>query len=355
MKVSFDPNLLSELIDQSHHPPGSDQVLGNFYAALVEMVEQEQDQDLADILMNIKKKRHDITNKHFINLIFRTFQAMKIKRNDLTYRSFHNTKAWHQELNTLLLDKDLKKEFKKLLLTKSTTTTIYQRYAGPHAVIALLLDNKNVSIADFGCGGNYGLRGIEKHEPFKDIKDLTPKKIVSKLLSKKINIKKGLAIDKEQPDTQDSSHWRMACSFYPSELDQVQAIQQFEIRIQSSQKVAFLQRNLLTAKRLPKIKFDVVILSTILYQLNLLEQLAMIEKAKRFLKPAGIIIVQDFAAKSLTNPRHLDFNDSWFGKSYSYRTFIIGGRTRWKFWEILQWNNGRCKIVRPGEDFNIIF
>lgn len=352
MKASFDPNLLSELIDQSHNPPGADQALGIFYTALVEQIENKK--VLAKLLMEVKKKRPDITYKHLVNLIFRSFQAVKFKQDDLSYQKFYTLEKWHQQIDTILSNHKNKLYFKKLLLTKSTTTTIYQRYAAAYALISFLFDGAVVTVADLGCGGNYGLRGIELNIPFKKFQDLTKKKLVLKLVSQKINLKKGLAIDKENPDEEAVKNWRLACSFYPQELGQREAIEQFEINIQQSKKVQFLKTDLLKAD-LPRNCVDVLILSTILYQLNLPEQLNILENAKRLLKPSGVIIVQDFAAKSLSNPAHLDFSESWFGQPFSYRTFLAGKKTRWIFWEIFKWNSGRCQIVKEGEDFKVFF
>lgn len=352
MKVSFDPNLLNELLDLAHNPPGGDPVLGAFYTAVVEMVENNE--PIAKILINVKKKRPEITYKHLTNLLFRAYQAVKFKEQDLSYQDLKSIPQWRKELTRVWRTKT-GRYFRLLLNTRSTTTTIYQRYAGPFAIIGYFWDGKEVSVADLGCGGNYGLRGIEIQEQFQPIKDLTPNRIITRLLLKPINIKKGLAIDKENPESKTIKAWRLACSFYPQELNKLRAIEAFEKRIKAGQKVEFLQADLLTSKKLPKRSMNVVILSTTLYQLSLMEQLTMLTQAKKLLKNNGLIIVQDFAVKSLANPDHLDFNESWFGKSFSYRTFITGKATSWKFLEVFQWNNGRCQIVNPGEDFDRVF
>ncbi|OGE42838.1 hypothetical protein A3B45_01190 [Candidatus Daviesbacteria bacterium RIFCSPLOWO2_01_FULL_39_12] len=353
MKDSFDPNLLSELVDSAHNPPGGDPVLAAFYSCLVEMA--GNDEPITTVLMSVKKKRPDITYKHLVNLIYRAFQAVKFKKKDLSYQILLDTTGWRKELKKLYSDQKDRTYFEKLLRTKSTTTTIYQRYAGPYAIAAYFWDSKPVLLADLGCGGNYGLRGIEVGAPFKHIDDQTPGKIVQKLIDKKINFKEGLAIDKENPDDPKVSLWRMACSFYPQELPTIDSVMKFESKIQQSTKVKFIQADLLSSQRLPANSCDVVILSMILYQLNLGQQLSLIVRAKRLLKKGGIMIVQDFAAKNLVNPQHLDFNDSWFGQQFSFRTFVTGSKTNWVFWEIFQWGNGRCLSVRAGEDFARIF
>lgn len=353
MKDIFDPNLLNELLDAAHNPPGGDPTLGAFYTAVVELVEDNK--PIAKILMEVKRKRPEITYKHLTNLLFRVYQAIKFREKDLSYRNLTNIYKWREELTRICSNTKPAKQLKKLLNTKSTTTTIYQRYIGPFALVHHVCNSKAVTVADLGCGGNYGLRGMELAEPFKPVKDLTPKKRFTQMLQQKINFKKGLAIDKENPDEKAVKAWRLACSFYPQELGSLAAIEEFENRIKDSRKVDFLQADLLSLKKLPKKSYHAVILSSILYQLNLSDQLSILSQAKKLLAANGIIIVQDFAAKSLANPGHLDFNESWFGKNYSYRTFIAGEQTDWKFLEVFQWNNGRCQVVRAGEDFNRIF
>lgn len=345
MKNIFDPNLLNELLDLAHNPPGGDVVLGAFYTALVELIEKNH--KIAKILMDVKRKRPEITYKHLSYLIFRAYQAVKFKEQNLSYRNLTNVSKWQQELSIICSNS----YFKSLLNTRSVTTTIYQRYAGPYAIISNLWDGQEFTIADLGCGGNYGLRGIELHEPFGSIEDLTPDKLFTKLLLKPIHLKLGLAIDKEDPDVASIKAWRLACSFYPQELNNLAAVEKFETRIKMSKMVKFIKADLLKFRNLPKESVDVIILSTTLYQLNLQDQLIVLEQAKKLLRPNGFIIVQDFAIKSLANPNHLDFNESWFGKSFSYRTFITGKKTAWKFLELFQWDNGRCQIVKAGEDF----
>ncbi len=348
MQTDFDPNFLSELIDSAHNPPGNDPVLKSFYTAIVEMVEEG---NISGFLSKIKDSRKDTTYKHLVNLLYRSFQAIKFKQNDFSYRDFKDVHQWINELKSLISNQKTKSYFEKLLLTKSTTTTIYQRYAGPYGLVAYLFDGQDVRIADLGCGGNYGLRGIATFEPFKKIKDQTSGRLVNKMLAKKISLNQGIALDKEDPDSPEVKLWRLACSFYPKELGEVKQVLSFEERIKKTKAVKFLKIDLLTTKMLPQIKVNVAILSTILYQLNFEQQLLMIEQAKKVLSRDGLLIVQDFAAKNLANPKHLDFNESWFGKSFSYRTFISGPKTNFEFWEILRWDSGRCQMVKNGEDF----
>lgn len=349
----FDQNLLNELVDNSHNPPGKDPVLGHFYKAVVQMVDENE--PIAYLLDTVRRTRPNVTAKHLVNLLFRSYQHIQFRERDLSYRDFETTNQWHQELTRIHKDSRLNELFARLLMNKSTTTTIYQRYAGPYIVISYLLNGNPVSITDLGCGGNYGLRGIDINEPFKPIYDETPKQVISQSLQKEINLKSGIAIDKEDPDEEEVKQWRMACGFYPQELDQLPTIEDFERRIRRSSRVEFMKVDLLASDKLPIIATDVIILSTILYQLRRPEQVFLLNRAKQFLNPNGILIVQDFAEKDPEESTHLDFNESWFGRKFTYRTFLASARTSWEFLELLQWDNGRCNAVRPGQDFREVF
>lgn len=348
-----DQDLVNELHDQAENPPGADLVLGSFYQAIIEMIDNGD--SLAILLQEIKKNRPDITTKHFVNLLYRSYQYIKLKEQDLSFRTFETANKWHPELSRLISNKKDKEQLETLLLTQSTSTTVYQRYTGPYAVISHVFDGIPISVADLGCGGNYALRGIELQEPFKPIHDQTPNMTVSKLLLRRIYLEKGLAIDKEDPDDETVKKWRLACSFYPKELDEMTNVLAFEQRLKGSQRVQFLKTDLLTAEWFQREVFDVAILSTILYQLNPEKQQRLIDKAKELLKPEGILIVQDFAAKQPENLQYLTFNESWSGREFGYRTFLTSALTRWNFQEVFQWMGGRCTTVRAGEDFNIIF
>lgn len=362
MKTTFDQNILNELIDQSHNPPGKDPTVGAFYGAILQMIDNHT--SMRKLLKEIKLSRFDITDKHFVNLLYRAYQFIRMENSDFGFRSFETIEQWVEELGGLLSERKLKRKIKKILLTKSTTTTIYQRYAGPYIIIANKFMNKKVTIADLGCGGNYGIRGIELNEKFHAVIDETETRLISNFLKSRLDLKLGLAVDKEIPDDEDVFKWRLACSFYPNEMDNFKATLDFEERIRKSRKVFFIKADLLSidwSKELPKLnlspnlKVDVVILSTILYQLPREQQFILIEKAKKLLKPAGILLVQDFAARNLEDLTLLDFSDSWFGKSYSYGTFAATKKSNWRFMEVLRWQNGRCKIVKEGSDFHDFF
>lgn len=343
----IDKSLRNELEDNFYHPPGGDPSLKCFYGAVLQMVDEKE--PLADMLATIKQQRPGRPDKLIVNLLFRGVQAMKLEEGDLAYREFREAAEWKEDLRRIINDP----KFIQILLNRSTNTTIYQRYASLYAIVTHFYGDIGVTVADLGCGGNYGLRGIELGEPFQDITDRTPGRYVSSLLNRQIHLAEGFAIDKEA-DTEENKAWRLACSVYPQELDQLPSIREFEDRIRRSKRVRFIQNDLLNYKHLPENTYDAVILSTILYQLRPEEQAILLEKAWRMLTENGTLIVQDFATKDPKDPRQLNFGVSWFTEAFAYRTFVAGKNAK-SFREALRWNNGRCKIVEPGDDFDDIF
>lgn len=340
---------------EANNPPGQDKCLGAFYSSLHTL--SQNDTSVSTFIREIVSARQ-LPPQYFTNLFFRSVQFIELfKKRNSSYPSAYDTAdKWSQEIQDLINnDQALLAD---CLLTKDTATTIYQRYAGPKAILNLLLPDKALKIADFGCGGNYGLRGISIDEPFEDVNELA----IQELIRQPTFIEEGMAIDKYDPDDPNVKAWRIACSFYPKELteDKIKAVLDFEDRIaKNSRTVKFLKEDLTLPSHLssqnhtiPSQYFDAVIISTICYQLPQEKQGTILDKAKDSLKPtSGILIIQDFALKDPANPKTLKFPQNWFIGQFPYRTFVSASFTNWQIKEMLQWRDGRCRYVQQGEDF----
>jgi len=346
---------INEFSDQASHPPGGDPFMKACYTAIV--TRANTDQKLQRFFRTLLTKKH-FTPPHFVNLFFRALQYTQLfPARNIEYPYFFTTpEQWNIILDQALTDN--RGIIEKLLLTKDTTTTIYQRYAGVKAILNALYPLKKLRVADFGCGGNYGLPGLSRNIEFQPIQDSTPYKEVSALISLPITVEVGIAVDKENPLDPLSRAWRTACSFYPQELNKMKENAELEKRLSNVQKVHFVQKDLLSEKvfdsHLPKHGFDAVILSTICYQLKVAQQKTIMNIAQQCLNTQGTLIIQDFARVKRSNPYELSFGVSWFGKPYAYRTFITNKMTKGEVKEILKWENGRCRGVKPGRDFNFI-
>ncbi len=347
-------NYIAEIRKQSIHPPEKDIVIKSFYQAFLLLL---KDPPIINFLNDILAKRN-FTSSHFVNLFFRTIQYIELfhLKNDKYPSSYTNVKAWKKELKFIF--NNYEQLVRDILLTRDTTTTIYQRYAGSKAILKAIFGKKRLAVADFGCGGNYGLPGLAKNLTFKDLVDHTRGNLVTKLINQNIIIKSGIAIDKEAPSDPESKAWRIACSFYPKELDKSVDMLILEAEVSNVKSVHFVKMNLIRAnyehKSIHRTRLDGIIMSTFLYQLDYLSQVYVFNLAKKLLKKNGIIIIQDFAEKKKGDKKGLKVINNWFYKPYLYRTFIVGKATNWEIKEILKWKNGRCREVRPGKDFNFI-
>lgn len=362
LKENF-KKVVKEFEDQSLYPPGNDSIIQSCYLATLDLI--KNDPFFVSILHSVLKQRSDLTSKHFVNLYFRALQYIKLfdKKNNFKRLSLQRIKSylaknhllkevWLKDIKKITLAGNAKNLFVRLLLTKDTATTKYQRYISLFVLINLLFPKISVKVCDFGCGANYGLRGIEKGEKFEKVADQTTNGLFTQSLQEKPSISEGLGIDKEDPNDKSSRNWIIACSFYPSELSKLNSILQFEQRIKSSKTTSFLEADL-TSERLrkfvPKAYFDIVIISTVLYQIpDPKMHRIILNKAKDCLKRGGILILQDFVRKDKNN--RLNFNESWFNQSYSYGTYVASSQTHWKLLEVFRFENGRCLKVKDGQD-----
>ncbi len=342
--------------DQSIKPPGNDPSIASFNASLVALC--KSDFEISSFLADQYHMRANISPVHFVNLTFRAVQYIQLYveqgRDHLAYRYFDSPDQWIDRIQRVFGEH--KNVTTDILQNKDTVTTIYQRYAGPRSLIGRLFPDQKIRIADLGCGANHGLRGIDLNEPFGTIVDETPDSKFSQSLSLPVSIEDALAIDSENFESPDANAWYVACSFYPKELDNVAHVKELESRLKRSKRVRFMQTDLLEAG-LPEPffgHFNVVILSTMLYQHTPGNQQKILEEAVKATKRDGIVIVQDFAEKDSASAFGIKFTDSWFN-GYGYRTFVIRPKNPSEVLEVFRWSDGRCTQVKDGEDFEKVF
>jgi SAM-dependent methyltransferase len=94
--------------------------------------------------------------------------------------------------------------------------------------------------------------------------------------------------------------------------------------------------------------FDVVTLSTILYQVSDQDRSLIQEIAKRYIKPEGVVIYQDFAVKDRDDPTRLHFHDTWFNDRFPYHTLVYDPHSPEELQDIFGWENGRCAKMITG-------
>ncbi len=340
-------NLINEFTTQSESHP--DQSLRAFYYVSTSFYQENR--RFRNILHKVIKKRSEITSTHFVNLMYRAFQYILLFEKSLRGLDNFSQEDWKRELDSLMASEELLLTYQELMENESTQTTIYQRYVGPKAAINAIFGKKPLKIVDIGCGLNLGLPGLELNHHFKEIEDHTRLKTLSSLLKNKITVDSGISIDLENPV--EKKNWALACGFYPGELKSLPETAKLCDYLWERTSVTFIQESLLhlsklwKKKKLPK--YDVVIASTVLYQLSEEDQKKAMNEVWKILKPGGALILNDFVQVN----HKVHFVD-WFKKgSSSYKTVILiaGGDGFLPPLEFIKWGNGRCVSAEAGKDF----
>lgn len=342
----------------AENPQAGDQMMGAFYKGLSDLIATDfTAAAFFNEAMAAKADRNDLTVTHFANLSLRAFQAIHLERDGYPYGT--DSAKWGEALQHTLAEAVDKDRLREYLVNRDTNTTLYERYAGPKAMLSAFLppNEFGINVADFGCGGNFGLPGIAIGEQFTSFVDHTPDTTLARFMAKTLVFQNAVAVDQNDPYDPEMIAWRRACSVYPQEVGKLPAIIQFEEKL-AEQKyggVKFIQADLrdLDGQYIDHGTLDAVIMSTMCYQLTPEDQASLLESTKALLKPTGIIVVQDFAKISEENPHLLDTNVSW-STPFSYRTFVSSAETSWRMKEILQWKTGRCAEVRAGQDFDLL-
>jgi hypothetical protein len=345
--------LWSEFEQQAINSPGGDEVIAACFGAVSEMARGDYPwvQEFGDVMRERK-----IGQKHGVNLFFRAIQfVLTFEEKDENYPEQYKERDYWMERLPDIWEKHGTRII-RILKERDTGTTIFQRYAGPKAILAAKWPGNTLNVIDLGCGGNHGLPGLISGEKFKPIKDNSDKKLVSRWIKKPIEIGNSVGLDKNDPYDAEVARWRLACSFYPKELSDMKKFLRFEEKLRSIGEEIFLKGDIRELEYLiPKgLKFDAVILSTVLYQMDEANRKKTIDEATKLLNENGLVIIQDFAKKNGTIGK-LDFDGSWFKEKSGYRTFVLGSQTKGEMWEVLKWNNGRCREVEEGEDFGKFF
>lgn len=359
---------ISEFERLGREPHGGDRKMGAFYQAAYEIA--SSDNSFGAFLRNATQR--DIQTSHFANLLLRGIQYIEIfKKGRTEYgEEFLKPEAWKEllvgENGVIPTHED---ELKSILNNRETTTTKYQRYAGIKAALNAVFPDQRLKIADFGCGANYGIPGFQANISFPDDisaamgTDLAFVTTITPLLNAPIQIDSGLSVDKNNPRGEEEGRWRLACNFYPGELtrEAIEKFQDFETRIDSqpTNGLRFLQGDILELETnhangtLPEHHFDAISMSTVLYQMTPDQQRTMIDTARRSLTDGGVIIIQDFALKDPTSSTGLKCKGI-SSEPYGYRTFVADKDPDSPLLEFLQFNNGRCREIKPGEDFDTV-
>lgn len=350
-------DFLREFADQAKNPPGQDPCIGACHQAIFNLA--LQDNQAIRFIFEILRDRA-FTPKHFANLFFDSLQYIELylRPNQDYPHLFRQVEPWTREIRSLLQQE--RQLLRNMLLMRHEVTTCYQAYVGPKAILTAFFAQQQLRVADFGCGANYGLRGLAQAKPFKPILDHTPGRWITRLLAQPLYLEEIWAIDKEDPHDPMAQTWQLACSFYPKDLHQINGTLACAEKLAKKDQGRFIKADLLQLaighkeRALPPLYFDAIIISRLFYQLQPTERDIVLQKAQAALKPTGVIIIQDQARKDEHDSRSLNYAADWFSPIFTHRTFVTGPRTQWQMKEILDWTDEYYREVRGGEDFGAI-
>lgn len=350
--LNLDPTVTA-IKNQAINPPGGDLYIGAFYSAFYDLLNAGSPEAVY-LITEVKEKRQ-ITPSFHTNLLFRAFQAVLMA--DPNYPFGYQSKSeWTTHLKRTLDSSDVLDRIIKSLIENDTTTTVYQRYLGEFAFAEHLAAGAEINIIDLGCGGNYGVPGMQIGESFQAIIDKTPGQFINGKLNRRLHVKEGWALDRQNPYKPESIMWRHSCGHYPSELANGGLNKTLALEKRLAQaNTTFKQEDLLDISgSVPRGYFDFAIINTMLYQLPPKEQALAIANARELLTSKGWLFIQDFAIPDPNDHSKLVFEGVEWGVKGNYRLFVTTKTFGSQIYEIIRWNNGRCTEAIEGIDFEKI-
>lgn len=346
-------SLLREILIQSRAHP--DLCLREFYKAYLTICRKNP--AFPRLLQEIGRRRPKLNDKHLANLLYRAWQYLLLFKKGDGQFPFFRKGEWLKSLAELYQTPSYWRSYQRLLAKETTQSTLYQRYAGPKGALVALFGRRPLRLLDLGCGLNLGLPGLQSNFPFLEIRDGTPGRTFTKLLRRRVNFRFSLAVDKIAPEGK--KKWALICGLYPGETAKLPEMERLCDFLWANSSVKFARTNLLHLvrffkKRRRPPRFDAVIASTVFYQLTPDERQQALDQVRQVLKRGGFLIINDFLE---VKGEQLDFGVDWFkGERSAYRTVVFReeGASFSRPFEFLKWDNGRCRVVKPGRDFAVV-
>lgn len=361
--------LLKELESQAEYHlgrPDGDKFIAAFNLALIQAYQSDNEvHGLMEWYLDI---RTDIAlPSHAANLPLRAFQKQLLTLTPDYPKNFDSVESWLEAFAVILNDPSSAYEIHRDLANRLVQSNKSERYVSIKPLIRMFADRMSDEprILDIGCSRNHGLKKIATNLAFDPVKSglgepgahIAPYEssllsVFDQMLQADVAI--GPSTGSDVVPLQDNAEWAKACSFYPSELANARedVVEYDVLDVMNVPEVEFIEANFIRRDiaHLPgyKASFDMVMLSTVMYQLGETERFDMLSNALWHVKPGGIVVVQDFAEIDPSNPRRLVYRDHWFDGNYPYRTFVleVNGDGRLEFKEYFRWKTSRCRDVK---------
>jgi hypothetical protein len=403
--------IIAELSEMSVDPTNGDIRISAFAQAVQAMLMDPHDSRMrlsVEFMLDMRrdadsdttggKKEEPFTAQYAVNLLLRSFQhtflfkrAYPILFNEtadefLNYpEDFDTPEAWLEEAGGILDNPNSHAILDYDLTQRRIQSNIADRYKGPKLAILKEYPSRfrgPLNILDVGASLNLGLTKLVVGDKFGQVEildsssrdafvhDTNATEYINHLINSPLDVAGGVGVDILPGWDLNSREWIRSCSFYPSELLDLNRIEEFDRlvlansildkhnRTKSGLNISgvnmdrlsfyigdFADRNSMrdfSHSPEAEAKFDVVTFITVMHQLSDMERTAMIDRAKNYLKPDGLIIVQDFMEINPDAPNGMDFPNHWY--PFLYRTAVIDPLESTSTpRDIVVWDYGRCK------------
>ena len=372
--------LVRELFAYGEAPPDNDPVLAAFgFAAAQEVA----DGVLGRILTETLDLRPDLSARDASNLLLRTWQKQFLRDRSLHYPNpnFEDAGYWQDMMNRMLRDGMIWGDIEIDLRFRTVQSNIPARYI-THKLIMLSESERLDSqpqLLDIGTSDMQGPIKLAINHPFAGIEltkqrrsrgrfgwavDSLSSQVINHMVAQNIDLGTSVATDvrsfrnTSNPDkaTSTEAEWIRACTFRGMEFRNRQRTREFwELHKTNSPKLhfyqgAFSREGMGTfAAESPVQQFDIVSLSTVMYQMSTEEQEEARVLAREYVKPDGLIIYQDFIHIDPDDRTNFKFYPRW--NAYTYRTLIEDPLDKsGELQEVFRSRDGRCRQIALGPD-----
>lgn len=365
-----------------------------FAQAALDLVERDTAvQDELVIIRQLRQERNPDESFGYIgNLLLREIQygqlAKELQQPDEKKRvypdDYDSEDAWRGLIRTAVVRPDPYYSQNPNLYLREVQSNVDVRYVNPK-ILAMLYPGRmdpRPRILDIGSSSNHGLKrlALAKEFPFQEVTALDSpfgraRKVDEKIheadtaairymINRPFSIGKSLGVDRLPTHLSSFRLWVKACSFYPSEFQDKTAVQRFdEIDRVESDTVSFAQADCTVPKDMAlavrrRKAFDIVMFSTMLYQLNQQQREVALELGEKMASDRGFVVVLDSVDASRTSGTGLRFPVEFYNnqrRPFGYKLIVKDMQDPDAgFQELLRWENGRCSRIIPNRDHTVV-
>lgn len=316
-----------------------------------------------------------------VNRMLRIIQKNKLERMDSTYPY------------SFILPEDFIPDLRDVVTNDYNYYDLYYRQVqsnvDPRYSIIPIIANMyherfggRVEVYDLGCSRNHGLNRLSRIEEFpfdtvdvlgklpyefpmywergkdENMADYKHDEMTDRLnlhyVRRKIELAYAMGIDRESLKDGGNKLWVLACSRYPREYSEPTWLHRFDELEKQSDDVKFAQADCTVRDEVQDVtdsrKAQMVVLSTVMYQMTSEQRQQALEIAQDLLVDDGIIVLHDAVDAGKHRPNVLHFAEENFSprRPFGYKTLIFDkANPKLGFQEFFRWRDGRCKVMIP--------